>query len=307
MKHRNLILLAVLLALVGAFFLLRDRQPTEKQLRVFDADSTQVGSFEISTVTDTVVVTKIGNGWMLTYPEKWAVEEQRLRYFFEQVLPATYSGMPMGEGANAVNIYDLSADKALQIKVYSKEGRVLKHAYFGNTGNPFDYFRFEGENKVYQVKQQIVGRIQPELPNWRSPHVVALSPERLERISVKHIRNSYVLTRQFNAWYYRDSREEFRIPDYNVTMGKILNILGNLQAYNTIGSSAEQVKTYSNDCEVDITLTDGSQKRLDFLRDGEKVYLMVDRDPATLFVVVMDTMHRFMRHAAVFNIQEWGS
>lgn len=303
MKHRNLILLVVLLLLLAAFFLLRNRQPNEKEYRVFEADSTRIGSFEVLTAADTVMVSKVGNSWMLTYPVKWAVDQQRLKYFFDKVIPATYSGMPMSEGKNAVAIYDLTPEKALQIRVRSTDGKMLSHCYFGNTGNPFDYFRYDGEDKVYQVKQQIVGRLQPEISNWRSPDVLAISPERLEKISIKHSRNSYELSRALNAWYYKDKANEFKIPDYNAAMGKILNALASFQSYTMVSGSPDQVAGYEKACEVDITLTDGSKRRIDFLKDGEMIYVMLDNDPASLFVVVMDMLHRFTRHAAVFNIQ----
>jgi len=305
MKHRNLILLAVLLVLLGLFFFLRNRAPKEKLLRVIDADSTQVAQIHIFNAADTVVVAKKDGGWMLQYPEEARVNPDMMRAFFDFFLNATYSGMPMTEADNSLARYGLEESEALQIRILDSKGKPLAHCHFGNTDNPYDYFRYDNDSKVYQVKQPIYGRLQPNPNSWRSPSILSLQWDQMDAITVEHQKNSYVLTRQGPDWYYMDKRENFKIPAYNVTMGKLLNVLNSLEAY-TYKKPAEVEKAKLDlVADVKINLTDKGSHNIKFYKLDETYLMIVDGDESKYYEMVFDQVQRFTRHAEVFRAQEY--
>ena len=304
MKHRNLILLAVFLVLLGLFFFLRNREPKEKLRKVIDADSTQVAHIHIYNVADTIVVAKQNGQWMLQYPEQARVNPDMLRVFFEFLRDATYSGTPMTESDDNLARYGLDESKALQIRVLDTAGKLIAHCHFGNTDNPYDYFRYDKDSKVYQVKQPIWGRLQPQVDSWRSPTILSIRWDQMDAISVKHTNNSYVLTRQGPDWHYADSREQFKIPPGNVTMGKLLNVLANLEAYTYKRPEEINRAQLSEVADVKIEMTDKSSHSIKF-HLWDKEYLMtVDGDESKNYSMVFDQVQRFTRHAEVFRLKE---
>lgn len=308
MKKRNLIMLLVLVLLVGAFFLLRRQNPTERSYRVFDADSLKIASIEIKNAKNAVTMKLVDGKWRLTDPVEWDVAMDRLDTFWQKVLNARYSRTAMSEDASSIERYGLDAERALQVRVHNDKGKLVSHVYFGNIGNPYDYFRFEGSNKVYQVRQIILGAFDTELSTWRSPSLVSISYDKLDMIEVTHPKNSYVLTRKGEDWHFKDKLEDFKIPAYNVTMGKILSILERVDAYTFYDKDTERFKPMLEKPEADVklTLTDKSTRRLTFIKSGEEYLMMLDGDESIFFVMPYDVIHRFVRHAAMFRILEWG-
>lgn len=305
MKHRNLILLAVLLLLVGLFFILQKREPKEKILRIMPADSTLVASIEVSNAADTVIVAKVGEGWMMQYPDQYKANPDMINYFFEAVFNATYSGMPISESGDDPQRYGLAKDKALQIKVLDKSGKVLAHCLFGNPNTAYDYFRFDKDKRIYQVKQAIYGRLQPNPESWRSPNILSLKWDEMSSITVEHSKNSYVLTRQDSYWYYMDKREKFVIPDNNSAMSKILNVLKSLEAW--VYRKPQEMKDKKTEWVADVVIgmTDKSTHKLKFVKDKDEYLMSVDGDESRWYVVIFDQVSRFTRHAAVFQQKQW--
>lgn len=305
MKHRNLILLAIFLVLLGLFFFMRNREPKEKLFKVIDADSTRVAHIHIFNVADTVVVAKMDGQWMLQYPEQAKVNPDMLRTFFIFLRDATYSGTPMTESDANLARYGLDESKVLQIRVLDSGGKLLAHCHFGNTDNPYDYFRYDRDNKVYQVKQPIWGRLQPKLESWRSPNILSIQWDQMDAISVKHTKNSYVLTRQGPDWYYMDKLESFKVPAYNVTMGKLLNVLASLEAYTYKRPDELDPKSLSEVADVKINMTDKSSHTLKFYLQDQDYLMTVDGDESRYYHMLFDQVQRFTRHAEVFRMKEW--
>jgi len=54
-------------------------------------------------------------------------------------------------------------------------------------------------------------------------------------------------------------------------------------------------------CEVDILLTDKSQRQIRFYKYGDNYLMTVDNHPDMYFEVIFDTVFRFTRHAPLFN------
>lgn len=306
MRYRNLILIAVLVALVAIFFVLRRGNPDEKLLNVFTADSTKVGGFELYNVSDTIAVQRVGEKWMLSKPVKWDANPDRMKFFFDQVLTAKYSDNPMSEDPKSLAKYDLTDSKALHIKLFNTDGKQIAHCLFGNSGNPFDYFRYQGENKVYRVQEKIIGYFEPDISGWRSPSIIAIPPEQLVKVNVTHPKNSYTLNREGNLWYYTDKREQFQIPEYNQSMGKILNIVQRMDSYTVEDGTQKDLSQYSNEAEVELTRTNGSVVRLKFVKNGENYYAILNGDIKNMFIVPFDVVFRFTRYAATFNMRELG-
>ena len=305
MKRRLLILLAVFLLLLGLIVLMQKREPKEKILRVMPVDSTKVASIHVFNAADTVRIQLVDKEWRMIYPDEAKGNEEVLNYFFRSAFNATYSGMPMSESKTDLDRYGLQASEALQIKLLDAAGKTLVHCHFGNTNNPYDYFRYDKDNKIYQVKQVIYNHFQPNMESWRSPSILKLDWNQLSSITVEHSKNSYVLTQKDDAWHYLDARENFTVPPHNDTMGKLLNILANLEAYTFKIPSEIDAQKLKLEADVKVGMKDKSIHHLVFYKYGEEYLLVVDGDESHYHVMVFDQVFRFTRHAEVFKYKQY--
>lgn len=307
MKHSKkflILVLLVLLAIAAYFLLTRKRQETLKP--IFAVDSTTVARIEITDPEGSITLSRSEDLWKISSPFTWSVEPERLRRFFAEVIQESYATTPIATGQNALAQYGLEEEKALQIRIFDANDILLREVWFSNPGNPFDYFRFAGDQNVYQIKQKVAFTYAPKFESWRSPHVLSLSGDQMLSISVKHSKNRYELTREGNIWHYRDETEDFDIPAGNQTMGKILNILSRLGSYNVLSDEEQPTRDSLETpvCEVNILQTGGQTYKITFFAWEDQYLMNVDSYPDMYFVVLFDTVFRFTRHASLFRSQE---
>lgn len=303
-KYRNLILLAIFLLLVGLFFLLRQKEPQETVLRIMPVDSLDVAKIQIYNAADTVIVYKKDDIWLMSYPDQANANEDMVKFFFREVLTATYSDTAMNEHAQSLHQYGLDKDKEVQLKIFDTNDKLLAHCRFGNTNNPYDYFRYGNSRKVYQVRSQIIsGRLTPTAKSWRSPVIISLKHYEIAGITVTHPKNSYVLTRDKADWYYMDKKEQFMIPHGNPAMSKILNVLENLETYEYSRPDEINKSSLKVAADVDVSLTNKGKHKLVFYQKDKEYFLVLDGNEDRYYHMSFDQVFRFQRHALVFNTQ----
>jgi len=321
MKKSQWWILAAVVVLVGIYFLARSRQPVEKEIRFFSADSSEVAEIKLFTQEDTLVVKKIGNAWKMTYPLTWDVNQQQLASFFQKVLPAKTSATPMSEDPNLQSMYKVDSLSACQIVLCDKKGRILDHAYIGNgTNTAFIYGRRQGENQIYQFKEDIINLVTPDVMQWRSPNIINLKQSQIKSIEVRYPQNTYTLTFSADSTKYSDARESFIIPASNRAQYKIINALENLMTWQFIDTGTEK---YANDfkhpaCTIRVNLNNGQTVTLTLAEHKQAakettdknsfpeqplIFLKLNDQSAPLYQMTADFLNRFTRDAAHFKTQ----
>ncbi len=304
MKKNRLILLIILILLVAAFFFLKNKRPIERTAKVFDIDTLSVNRIELFNAADTIKIVKKNNVWTLVHPVTWAADTLKIQSLFRDVVSGSYSKTPMGTGKEAIERFQQKEQETLQLVIANdkKSIRVL----FSNLGNPYDYFRYAGSNKIYQLKAKVTNVYTTELHTWRSPHVVSHIEDDLLKIEVSHPKNKYTLTRKDYDWFFKDKANDFLVNTNNIALIKILNILANLDTYVFIDDVENEwiAKFQEPYCTVKLSLSNNRTQVLKFVDYQEGSYLMmVDDDPTVLFVVVWNSVFRFTRHPDVFKMQ----
>ncbi|MDY0152119.1 MAG: DUF4340 domain-containing protein [Candidatus Cloacimonas sp.] len=302
MKRNRIILIVILVILCAAYIVLRLKRPEEQQKAVFELNLKQINTIEVFDMADTLKMAKIKGVWRLTDPVNWNVDTLRIASLFKDVLSAKYPKTPMGEGKESLKRFKITDAEALHLVVGDEKNTV--HVLFSNMGNPYDYFRYAGSDKVYQIKSKVMTAYSADLQQWRSPIIVMYAEDELESIEVTHKKNTYTLTRKKYDWYFKDAKNDFKIPLANLAIMKVVNILANMDTYVFVdGGDKETLDKFKTpDCVVTVQLTDKTSHELSFAYMDDKQYLMmVDKDPLVLFMVSTDTVLRFMRHADVFR------
>lgn len=320
MKKSHWIVLIVLVVLTAVYFLARSRQPVEKEIRFFKADSVDVYKLEFFTPADTIIVSRDADAWRLVYPVDWEVNQQQLEYFFTQVLPIKTSATPMSDDPNLQNMYKVNADLGIQVKVYDRGGKLLDHAYIGNGANTtYDYGRRQGDRKIYQFKSNITNLVKPDIFLWRSTNITNLKRGQIDFIDVTYTKNAYTLTVLADSIRYSDSRETFMIPLYNRAQHKVINALENLVTWQFIDKDTEQWKAAFEkpECRIEVHLKDKKVRTFTLIRkvtplegthpnEPDKdvyVLMMVDDRPSPLYQMTGDFINRFTRAAMHFKVE----
>lgn len=301
-KKKRIIPAAILALLLITFLILRLNRPEEKTRPLFGLNPQKIDKIEIWEGEDRVDMAMVEGIWKISEPVVWNADSTKVAGFFEDVLAARYATTPMSLGPDAPNRYNLQEDSAMHVRVSS--GNKSVHLLFSNMGNPWDYFRFAGDDNVYQVKSKVVQRYQPLMINWRSPIVLQYFEEDLASIRAKHADNDYILTRDGSRWVYQDARQTFDVYFDNFALIKIISILQNMRTYVFADGREEHFTEAFKTPELEVWITDTEAKtrKLSFVKvDNERYMLMVDDDPHVLYQMGFDTVFRFMRNPEIFK------
>lgn len=304
-KNKKALLIALILLLV-VYVVLRIKRPEEKQSPIFGLDSLAIASIEMYDMADTLKLQKTKGTWNLLYPVVWKADTLRVGELFHKVLMAKSPKTEMGVGKQAVDNFQLNDSQALHVIIGDSKGKKKVHVLFSNMGNPYDYFRYAGDDKVFQIKTKVMNSFSPDIAYWRSPDVVQHTEEALERIEVKHPQNSYILTRKGSNWFFKDALNDFAIPSSNLAIMKIVHLLSNLDSFVFIDGKDAKYKDKFKEpaCEVTLYLSNKSTQKLSFALHEDKNYLMmIDDDPTVLFLVSTDSVYRFLRSAEIFKLR----
>lgn len=320
MKKSHWITLIVLILLVSIYFLAKARQPVEKEIRFFKADSVQVAKIELTSPKDTIIVVKDKDAYRLSYPLDWEANDIQLKMFFEKILPIKVSTIPMSEAPNMQSMYKVDAAQAVQVKLYSRSGKLLDHVYIGNgTNSSYDYGRRAKQNQIYQFKQNITNIVNPDIFQWRTPNITNIKLPNIERIEVVYTKNAYTLTMAPDSIRYSDKKESFAIPQSNRAQHKIINALENLMTYQYIDKDTGQYATafQKPECEVTVYLKDKKVRKLTMIRKETPllnpspggpqkeiiIILRIDGNMKTLYSMSGDFINRFTRASGHFKVE----
>ncbi len=320
MKRSHWITLIILIVLIGIYFIGKEKQPLEREMSFFSADSAAISKIVLFTPQDTVTIEKKGNEWKLVHPVVWAVNEQQLDSFFNKVLKIETSITPMSEDPNLQSMYKVDDKEAVQVKLFNKSGKLLDHVYIGNgASTSYDYGRKQGDKRIYQFKENLTNLVRPDVYLWRSPNITNLKRDKIDHIDVTYTKNAYMLTILGDSISYTDKRESFIIPEFNRAQHKIINALENLMTWQFVDKDTEQyAEAFANpECKIVVYLKDKSIKTFTLIRkdtprenagpnEPQKdvyVLMMIDDQMTPLYQMTGDFINRFTRAAMHFKVE----
>ncbi len=304
MKRSKLALIIVFLALLAAvIWLLAKRSDRETLRPVFGADSTAFHRIEIANADASITFMKQEGIWRIVNPIKWDVEKNRFGQFLGDVILADFSTESVATGKEALEKYGLTRDKALRIKAFDSRDKLLREVWFGDPGNPLDYFCYPGETEVHQIGNKVVSLYGPELGSWRSPYALSLEPDQVLSIQVDHSGTGYEITRAGELWKYQDNQESFDVPAGNLALSIILNDLSGIGAPSLTGKDElpSPNSEPTADCAAVIKLRDNSEISLSLHSWKGSQLLKIDRYPDSYFLVDQSIASHLTAPAKLFR------
>lgn len=305
MSKKTLQLILVFSALLVVFLVIRLQNRSDKEIPFFDVDSVRIGHLEMTAQNETIVLTKIGDQWKLTNPIAWDVNQEQLKMFFSKVLKVKVTRTPMSEKPDNLEKYRLTPDKAVVLKIYDKQSRLIDQVFFGRSLNSnFCYARRKGSNAIYQLRDNIYDNVSASVFLWRSPVIAEVDLPNLSSVEIKYAGNQYKLYQKDNNWFYEDTKEQFQVDPTNMTVTKLFNALTSLQTYQFIDHRWKEVGQYFKKPAAKVILNDKKGKHTELIFAVGKedyVYLMKDGNQDTLYLMTLDMLNRFTVAAPHFK------
>jgi len=159
MKRNKTILIAILVALLAVYLVLRLKGPEERLRPVYDLDSLSIESIEVFDQANTLKFTKNKGVWYLTEPVKWPADTLRINALFRNVFTAKYSRTPMGEGLQALKRFELQDSTALHIVVGGKGKKI--HTMFSNMAIPTTTSAIMAQTRFIRSKPRFTTSLEP--------------------------------------------------------------------------------------------------------------------------------------------------
>ncbi|HCX73523.1 MAG TPA: hypothetical protein DHM37_07385 [Candidatus Cloacimonas sp.] len=281
MNKKNLISLGILIVLVIVYIFIKSNENTEKRVRFFQVDSTEIAQVVLQNAEDTLKIAKQEGTWQIIEPLEYPAAENMTKALFESVLTVETSKTPIAESKASHAKLNVTDSLGTLVSFWDDQNNQLQAAYVGRNAN-YNYAnaRNKGENKVYQLLQNITYNIRPSLYSWRSKTVLNIPQEQISQIEVAGKELNYQLTASDSLWIYSSGKQSFGVQEQNSALKAILNGVSKVRATNFVDNNyQEYAEKFKNpQFAVKIHTYEGSQHVLSFIPYQENKYLMQKDD-----------------------------
>lgn len=301
MPRNTYILLALLLVLIVVYMLVRMQDPTEQRIEFFDVDSDNIAAIEILSPVDSVRLEKSAEDWYVEAPFRFPVAREHVTNLFDNILQARTSSLPISESPQAFQRYNVTEDLGTRLILYDDADRRIFDVILGHSEHQmFTNIRKYNENKVYQLRQNILPMLEVDSQAWRSRHIVQIPEHEIASVRIQTDELDYTLTAEEDSWRYEDRFEEFFVPPDNLPKNDIFRGLRRLRASDFIDFNyAEYADNFTEPVlVVEIEQRDGRVRKLEFAEKDERWYIVkLDDNPDHLYLVLESAIKRFSKTA----------
>ena len=305
MNKKQKISIVVLAVLIILFMITKLNDKTERRISFFDVDSIQVQKIEIITAGDTLLLAKSSSGWMLSYPIEYPISLRKMEQFFEDVLKAETSNLPISEEEGSFETYKLTDSLATTLKIYGKNDKLLDHSLVGKSSSYNNSpARKQGSNKIFRLEKNIASYLKTDPKQWRKREVLELDKEQIAKISILYKDTGYELTATDTLWQYEDGEESITVQHNNAALRTILNSLSKVNVTDFIDEEidANLFKLHNPALEIGINMYDGRKYYLRAAKDEDNKYLLqVNNDTEHLYTIYENWLNKFQKKAEDFK------
>jgi hypothetical protein len=296
MNKKLIIILAVLVVI---FLLTKLNNKSEKTINFFDADSADVFAIEISSVEESIKLSKESGEWMITEPVNYKPQTNKIEDIFSKVLPAETSDIPVSESESSFDTYDVTDSLGTKFKIFDKSGKVLSDVIIGSSSNyNYSHARRAGENNIYQLKSNISYSLKPTLKNWRDKDVVTLEEFEISKVQVMSKDINYSVAISDTAWIYTDGKNTMNLQTDSKPMKDIYNLLKKLTASDFIDDKYPEYESSFENPEI-IVIVDrfnADPVKLTYIaKDDTKYILKKNEETGTLFETFQSMSKRLLK------------
>lgn len=184
-----------------------------------------------------VVLEKKADAWLINGTDGFTADPRAVTTALETIAGFKRENIA-SKNPDKQNIFEVTPDKGIEVKVFDAGDTVLAHFYIGKTGPDFfsNYVRKEGSNEVLQVAA-ITSTFDKTVENWRDKTIFNFPSDMATRLSLKTAGEEIVLEKNDKDEWRMVKPEEAKVKqevvNTMITTLSSLNALGFAEDYDT--------------------------------------------------------------------------
>ena len=264
----------------------------EKTAIVFpDFNPEQVVRIELSRKNQKDVLVKKDSKWLVETEANYPADPEALEKIFNDTKELTCAQVISTSKKQWVR-FELTPEKALEVKFLDKDSKPLAHFYIGKRGPTYSssYFRKAEDEKICLAYKNLISSFDKTNDTWRDKAIFRFSPEECQKLELKEGDSVLMLEKdlQKNEWYILEGEEKY--PAKNWAVDGICQTLSNLKTQDFPQVALKKTGLSRPDKQAVITLA-----------GGRNLTLLVGRK-------VPDTSRYYVKRAdqeTIFSLSEW--
>jgi hypothetical protein len=198
---RSVILLVVLAALIGIYWLVQNKKPVVDPDRPFiEVDSAKVVSLELTSGGETVVLSKEGEQWMVTKPVRFPAATKNIQAALERFRQMKRLSL-ITEKSDRTR--EFQVDDSAGVKVRVSDGKTGSTFFLGkasSTGNT--YARQDGSKEIWEVAGNQTSTFKRKARDWRDKTITELNQADFKKLNFRYpgTGKGMIATKQDTTW-----------------------------------------------------------------------------------------------------------
>ena len=290
----SLLILAILAILIYEKVIQpRAEERREKSAIVFpDFNPEQIARIEISRKDKRKdVLVKKDSKWLVESEDNYPADPEALEKIFTDTKELTCAQV-ISTSKNQLVRFELTPEKALEVKFLDKDSKPVAHFYIGKRGPTYSssYFRKADEEKTCLAYKNLISSFDKTNDTWRDKAIFRFNSGECQKLSLQEGDSLLVLEKDFqkDEWYILEGEE--KEPAKKWAVDGICQTLSNLKTQDF--PKVDLKKT---------GLTKPGKRAVITLAGGRELTLLVGKK-------VPDTSRYYVKRAeqdTIYTLSEW--
>lgn len=297
MNKKNLITLIILLVVAGIYLLISMNEPTEKAFNYFGENSETFHTITISDTTGTITLVNNSDKWEMTDPVESPIKSSKAEDLMSKLSSAKTSSLPISISEKAQKTYNVTDSLGILITIFDEQGNELRKALIGKSDNySFSYARHPESTEIYQLSENLVWSIKPDVKSWRENVVLKLETDNILDFQVMTQDRNYTFTYADSLWNFAENDLTLDVADDNAVMKKMLNHFKSLRAVDFLDKEFENYEELLMEphLSIKINTSDDGAKILTLIPyNATNDMLQVGNQTSPLYLVQKNFMEDF--------------
>lgn len=297
---RSMLLIAILVVLLGIYWLVQSKRPVVSADRPFiEADSAKIDFLRVEFAGDTVEMRKEGETWTLVVPLKFPASQRSVQQVVGKLGGIKKLAL-ITKNADKHAEYQIDAAMGVRVKV----GQGGKYSEFvvgkgGSTGQT-SFARLANSDEVWEVSGNNSSLFKKKAKDWRDKTITEFDQAELRKIILRHPDQTIALTLVDSTWKVDTGKEQF--DGVKDLVGRLTGLLSRMSAVDfadTLGVDAFAKPVFQLEAEL------SSGEKLDLKlnpKDAEgSQYFVRKAGSAADYVIYKSTANVLMKRPSDFR------
>lgn len=297
MNKKNIIALIVLLVAVGVYLLLSMNEPTEKVFFYFGENSDNYHTIVISDTTGSITLVKNSDKWEMSDPFESPIKESKAEDLLQKLITSKTSTLPISVSEKARKTYNVTDSLGTLISIIDEKGNLIRKALIGESDNhSFSYARHPDATEIYQLSENLVWSIKPDVNIWRENIILKLETDNILDFQVITQDRDYKFTYADSLWKFTQNDFSVDVTDNNPLMQKLLAKFKSLRATDFLDKEFENYEELlaNPHLSIKINTSDEAAKILTLIPYNETSSLLqLGSQKSPLYLVQKNIMDDF--------------